>query len=129
MPNPNPEGRVGVAFLLIGVVSAYVFLLSVWAGNAANPIALVAILAALLIGWGLRKRFQPPKPPPGPNIVMRWKSRIGGVGKKPAAPAKPGASAPAKPGASGPPKPAAPPPPKKGGMGFLKPKTKAPPKK
>ena len=120
MPNPNPEGRVGVAFLLIGVVSASVFMLSVWAGNAANPIVLAAIVFTLLAGWGLRKRFRPLQPPPGPNIIMRWKSRIGGIGKKPSA---------AKPGASGPPKPAAPPPPKKGKPGFLKPKTKAPPKK
>ena len=45
MPNPNPEGRVGVAFLLIGVVSATVFMLSVWAGNAANPIVLAAIVS------------------------------------------------------------------------------------
>lgn len=115
MPNPNPEGRLGVAFLLIGVVSATMFLLSVWAGNAANPVVLLSIVGVLLIGWGLRRAFRSSRPPPPPGVpfAARWRARLGSIGKKPAAPTKP----------------AAPPPPKKGGMGFLNSKTKAPPKK
>ncbi len=118
MPNPNPEGRIGLALLLIGVISAYAFFLWVSAGNAVNPFVVLGLAALLIGGWFSYQRSRPPKPPPPPRKSFgdRAKARFSPPPKKPAAP---------------PPKPAAPPPApaKKGGLDFLKPKTKAPPKK
>ncbi len=127
MPNPAPEKRVGLALLFIGVISLYIFMLSVWAGNSASPWALAVIVLVLWAGWRLRERFKswgvpPPQEPP-----------------KPAGPAKaPGKAAPRKGGfglpfgrkpAPPPPPPPPAPPPKSGPLGFLWPRAKGPPKK
>ncbi len=117
MPNPNPERRLGLAFLLVGVIGAYVFLLWVSAGNPVNPFVVLGLAVLLIGGWFWYQRSKPPKPTPPPrkSLGERAKARLSPPPKKPAAPP--------------PPKPAAPPPAKKGALDFLRPKTKAPPKK
>ncbi|MBI3758797.1 MAG: hypothetical protein HY269_03480 [Deltaproteobacteria bacterium] len=117
MPNPNPEGRIGLALLLIGVISAYAFFLWVSAGNAVNPFVVLGLAIVLIVGWSWYRSSRPPKPPPPPKKSFgdRAKARFSPPPKKPAAPP--------------PPKPAGPPPAKKGALDFLKPKIKAPPKK
>ncbi len=133
MPNPVPEKRVGLALLFIGVISLYIFMLSVWAGKSANPWALAVIVLVLWAGWRLRERFKswgapPPQGPPKPSGPAK------GAGKAPgkAAPKKGGFGLPfgRKPAPPPPPPPPpAAPPPKRGPLGFLWPRTKGPPKK
>ncbi|MEK7787662.1 MAG: hypothetical protein AAB658_19845 [Chloroflexota bacterium] len=118
MPNPNPESRLGLATLLLGVIATYIFFLWVSAGNPVNPFVVLGLAVVLIVGWSWYQRSKPPKPPPPPKKSFgdRVKARMTPAPKKPAAP---------------PPKPAAPPPKpaKKGALDFLRPKTKAPPKK
>ena len=52
----NPEKRVGAAFALIGFIGLYAFLLSVWAGNEPNLVALAAILLLVVGGLGMHRR-------------------------------------------------------------------------
>ncbi len=127
MPNPVPEKRVGLALLFIGVISLYIFMLSVWAGNSASPWALAAIALVLWAGWRLRERFKgwgesPPNGPPKPSGPAKAPAR--------AAPKKGGFGMPF--GRKAAPLPPPPPPaplPKRGPLGFLRPRAKAPPKK
>nr|MBI2904118.1 hypothetical protein [Chloroflexota bacterium] len=130
MPNPIPEKRVGLALLFIGVISLYIFMLSVWAGNSASPWAFAAIVLVLWAGWRLRERFKSlgaPPPPPKPSGPARGAGKASGK----AAPRKGGFGLPfgRKPAPPPPPPPPPAPPPKRGPLGFLRPRAKGPPKK
>jgi hypothetical protein len=74
----------------------------------------------LIFGYRLNEKFKPPKPPPvkRPPFPQRLAMAMTALlTPKP------------KPKAPPPPKPPPPPPAQRGGFGFLRPKTKSPPKK
>jgi hypothetical protein len=129
MPNPVPEKRVGLAFLIIGGFSFLLYVANSVATQSADLFAFVVILILLVLGWFLRQRYKgwglPPRPPPKPG---------GGGGPKPLPGAKGGLPVPfgKKPAAGPPPgaKPAGPPGPSpaaakpKGMLDIFKPKIK-----
>lgn len=85
--NTNPEKRVGVAFALMGFIGLYAFLLSVWAGNAPDLVALLSILVLIVVGLGMhrRQRARDGKPPPALGIIASLKLSLGGRSKAKAA--------------------------------------------
>ena len=85
--NANPEKRVGAAFALIGFIGLYAFLLSIWAGNEPNLVALLSILVLIVVGLGVhrRQRAGQGKAPPAPGIIASLKLSLGARGKAKAA--------------------------------------------
>ncbi len=77
--NANPEKRVGAAFALIGFIGLYAFLLSIWAGNEPDLVALLSILVLIVVGLGVhrRQRAGQGKAPPAPGIIASLKLSLG----------------------------------------------------
>jgi hypothetical protein len=126
MPNPIPEKRVGLAFLLIGGFSFLLYVANSFATQSTDLFAFGVILVLLVIGWFLRQRFKgwglpPPRPPgaakPGGGPPPRAGLPVP-FGKK----TPPGPPAGAKP--AGPPAPKGAPAKPKGAMDIFKPKAK-----
>jgi len=110
LSHKDPEKRVGAAFMMIGFIGLYGFLLFVWAGNPPDLPVLAGILLLLVIGLTMHRRARAARggrpPASRPKGAPKQALKLPGLLKRKAK-------------APPPPPPPPPAPPRKKGLGRL----------